>query len=293
MRFDEVQPIPVNVFSTETPATVRVVSNRRLTSREAEEVRLITLDLTATGGFPYREGQAVAVEIPGWPDKGHGSAWRYYSIASSRGGEEPGRPSLSICVKRVRRYDPETGHELPSAAGQLCEIAPGDELRVAGPFGQTFLLPEDPASNLILVATGTGVSPFRAFVRRIYGERTDWTGEVWLFAGATRADMALFRDELEGFAAGQRRFHYQPVFSREETPGEGGRPHVHHRMAEHGEALWALLDDSRTYLYMCGLKGMVEPVERLLDVWSHRDGISARAFHRMLQDTGRLRVEVY
>jgi ferredoxin--NADP+ reductase len=293
MPADQAQTIPVNRFPTDAPARVQVAANRRLTPAGADEVRLITLDLSPAGSFPYREGQAVAVEIPGWPDKGHGSAWRYYSIASGRGGDDAGSKTLSLCVKRVRRFDPESGIELPSATSHLCDAAPGDELNLAGPFGQTFLLPDDPASNLILVATGTGVSPFRAFLRHLYRERTDWTGQIWLFSGAKSSAEALFRDELDALAGEQPSFHYHPTLSLEEQAADGGHLHVHHRMAQHGEALWALLDDPRTYLYLCGVKGMVEPVEHLLDLWSHRDGISARAFHRMLQDTNRLRVEVY
>ena len=65
--------------------------------------------------FRYREGQSLGVQVPGLRDKGHGSQLRFYSIASSRGGEDGQRASLAICVKRTRRLDPETGAELPSA----------------------------------------------------------------------------------------------------------------------------------------------------------------------------------
>jgi ferredoxin--NADP+ reductase len=293
MPAHEAQPVPVNLFPTDAPARVRVAANRRLTPPDADEVRLITLDLSPAGRFPYREGQAVAVEIPGWPDRGHGSAWRFYSIASSRGGDDAGPDNLSLCVKRVRRFDPESGLELPSATSPLCDASPGQELNLAGPFGQTFLLPDDPASNLILVATGTGISPFRAFLRHIYRDRTDWTGQIWLFSGSKSGAEALFRDEFDALAGEFSGFRYHPSFSMEEQAPDGAHLHVHHRMAQHGDALWTLLDDPKTHLYLCGVKGMVEPVERLLDLWSHRDGISARAFHRMLQDTNRLRVEVY
>jgi len=40
-------------------------------------------------------------------------------------------------------------------------VAVGDRLDVVGPFGSTFLMPEDPDADLLMICTGTGVSPLR------------------------------------------------------------------------------------------------------------------------------------
>ena len=40
----------------------------------------------------------------------------------------------------------------------------------AGPTGKILLMPEDPNSVFIMVATGTGIAPYRAFWRRQFME---------------------------------------------------------------------------------------------------------------------------
>ncbi len=285
------EPVPQNLYTTDVPGVARVVSNVRLTPEPGEDIRHLVLD-TAGLDFRYIEGQSLGVQVPGLRDKGHGSQLRFYSIASSRGGEDGRGDTLALCVKRARKLDPATGAELPSATGQICALKPGDELAICGPFGQGFVLPENPASNLILVATGTGMAPFRGFLRRLYRERGDWTGQVRLFSGTRTAAEAVYREEVEGYRS-HAGFGCAHAFSQEEQTADGHRMHVHHRMAEQLDDLWRLLDDPATYLYLCGLKGMEEPIERLLEERAKRDGISWRACHRMLQDTGRLRVETY
>ena len=48
----------------------------------------------------------------------------------------------------------------------------GDVVRVTGPTGKGMLLPEDAAADIIMVATGTGIAPYRSFIRRLFVERT-------------------------------------------------------------------------------------------------------------------------
>jgi ferredoxin--NADP+ reductase len=42
--------------------------------------------------------------------------------------------------------------------------------RRAGPTGKILLMPEDPNAVFIMVATGTGIAPYRAFWRRQFME---------------------------------------------------------------------------------------------------------------------------
>ena len=41
---------------------------------------------------------------------------------------------------------------------------------MTGPSGKVLLLPNDPLAVVIMVATGTGIAPYRAFWRRFFFE---------------------------------------------------------------------------------------------------------------------------
>merc|ERR1712129_546732 len=75
----------------------------------------------------------------------------------------------------------------------LCDTKPGEEVKMTGPAGKVMLLPEeDPSTNYIMVATGTGIAPYRGFVRRLFTEDTPakraYKGTAWLFLGVANSD---------------------------------------------------------------------------------------------------------
>jgi sulfite reductase alpha subunit-like flavoprotein len=68
-----------------------------------------------------------------------------------------------------------------------------------GPTGKVLLMPEADKA-LIMVATGTGIAPFRAFWRRCFYENVPnykFTGLFWLFMGVANSDSKLYDDELQ------------------------------------------------------------------------------------------------
>lgn len=51
-----------------------------------------------------------------------------------------------------------------------------------------------------MVATGTGIAPYRAFWRRFFLEEIEgykFTGLAWLFMGVANSDAKLYDDELQ------------------------------------------------------------------------------------------------
>jgi ferredoxin--NADP+ reductase len=284
--------IPLNVYRVSAPGVARVVSNERITPASHDEVRHIVLDLEGLD-YRYLEGQSLGVLPPGADDRGRPNKLRLYSIASTRTGDDGRGRTASLCVKRVVYQDPTTGAPRRGVASNyLCDLEPGAEVRVTGPVGKSFLLPEDPATNLILVATGTGIAPFRAFLRRIYRELPSWEGAVFLFFGVRTAAEYLYRDELESF--GDRPgYRLHTAFSREQATADGRRLYVQHRMAEQVEAIWDLLDRENTLLYVCGLKGMELGIAETLEARAAADGVDGKALLNALQKSGRLLVETY
>ncbi len=288
---DEPELIPLNTYPLSQPAQALVVSNKRISHPDCDDVHHVVLNLTGLN-LRYLEGQCLGVLIPGLDDKGHASKQRLYSIASSRAGDDGNGQTASLCVKRVIKRD-EHGHVIPgNPSSYLCDVQAGDSVQITGPVGKSFLLPTDPASHLILAATGTGVAPFRGFLRHIFRERTDWTGKVWLFQGAKSAGEALYQSEFESYRRFPN-FQYHLALSREETGHDGHRMYVHHRIHEQIEPVWELLDHEKTHVFICGKKGMEEHIERVLNHRAKVAGVSWANFRHLLIDTGRLLIETY
>ena len=70
----------------------------------------------------------------------------------------------------------------------------------AGPTGKVLLLPQDSNAVHIMVATGTGIAPYRAYLRRMFMEDVPnykFTGLAWLFMGVANSDATLYDDEFQ------------------------------------------------------------------------------------------------
>lgn len=284
--------IPFNLYKIKSPGIARVWSNVRLTPAHLDDVRHIVVDLDGLE-YRYLEGQSLGVMAPGVSADGKPNKLRLYSIASTRSGDDGGGRTASLCVKRLIYRDEESGQDIKGVASNfLCDAVPGDPVAVTGPVGKAFLLPEDPTSNLIMVATGTGIAPFRAFLLRAFRERSDWTGKVYLFFGVRTEAEFLYRQELEEMT---REFGVQLVtaFSREQTTAEGKRMYVQHRIAERVEEVWSLLQDEKTYFYICGLKGMEEGIEQVLETRCHAEGGAWTSFREQMHESDRYLVETY
>jgi ferredoxin--NADP+ reductase len=284
--------VPIKLYRVSSPGIARVLANERLTPAAcADDVRHIVLDLSKLE-YPYREGQSLGVLPPGVDVRGHAHKLRLYSIASSRLGDDGLGTTASLCVKRVVYKDPVTFEEHRGVASNyLCDLKPGDEVKITGPDGKHFVLHDNPATNLILVATGTGIAPFRGFLRHIYRERDDWTGAVSLFFGVRYQSECFYREEFDSYL-GRSGYDRSYAFSREQTNAGGGRMYVQHRMAERLGALRDLLERDDTYLYVCGLKGMDDGIKAVFTELARSYDAPWASFHDM-RKAGRILIETY
>src|SRR5215467_13190875 len=147
----------INTYNRGKPAKATVVGNYRLTSADAgSDVRHIILDFHDQT-FPVLEGQSVGIVPPGVDANGKPHAVRLYSVASPRDGEKPNANNLALTVKR---------EPAGVCSNYICDLPKGAKVDVTGPFGATFLMPNDPSTNIIMICTGTGSAPFRGFTER-------------------------------------------------------------------------------------------------------------------------------
>src|SRR5204862_6236564 len=140
----------VNLYSLEKPAIATVGGNFRLTADDASsDIRHIVLEFGGAA-FPVLEGQTIGILPPGVDATGRPHHVRLYSVASPRDGERPRYNNLSLTVKRVTE-DHEGQRVAGVASNYLCDLAKGDSVRVGGPYGATFLMPNHPGSRLLMV----------------------------------------------------------------------------------------------------------------------------------------------
>jgi ferredoxin--NADP+ reductase len=294
--------VPVNVYKNKAPFTGKVVSTKRIVGPKATgETCHIVID--HEGKFPYWEGQSWGVIPPGNREKdGKPHSVRLYSIASSRYGDDMTGNTGSLCVRRATYWDPVMKADDPAKKGIcsnfLCDTQPGDEVKMTGPAGKVMLLPEeDPNTDYIMVATGTGIAPYRGFIRRLFVEDTPaaeaYKGQAWLFLGVANKDALLYDDEFQDVKTNHPdQFRLTYALSREEMNLDGGKMYIQDRMKEHAEEIFEKLDNG-AHIYFCGLKGMMPGIQDMLLDVTKRKNIDYEEWLKGLKANKQWHVEVY
>ena len=269
----------INLYNRTKPAIATVTGSYRLTEASAEnDVRHIILDFGDTH-FPVLEGQSIGIIPPGVDADGKPHNIRLYSVASPRHGERPNRNNLALTVKR----EPQG-----LCSNYLCNLQKGDKVEVTGPFGATFLMPDDPAANIVMICTGTGSAPFRGFTEWRRRTMANAPGRLVLFFGARRPE------ELPYFGPLQKvpETLLAKYFAYSRVPGQP-KTYVQDLMRREAEMLSQLLASEATHLYVCGLKGMEQGVEEALSDVCRGAGRVWSELRQEMRGSGRYHVETY
>jgi benzoyl-CoA 2,3-dioxygenase component A len=274
--------------------TATVVGNVRVTevgktAGSDYDTHHIVLDF-GTMPFPVLEGQSIGIVPPGVDAIGRTHNARQYSIASPRNGERPGYNNLSLTIKRVLQDhdgDPVRG----VASNYMCDLKVGDKVEVIGPFGTSFLMPNHPRSNIVMICTGTGSAPMRAMTewrRRLRASGKFEGGKLMLFFGARTQEELPYFGPLQSLPKDFIDTNF--AFSR--TPGKPKR-YVQDVMRERAADLAVLLQDPNTFFYVCGLKSMEEGVVLALRDVAQGAGLNWETVGGALKREGRLHLETY
>jgi ferredoxin--NADP+ reductase len=295
--------IPVNIYRPNKPFVGKCLSNEELVGEGGiGTVRHLTFDLSE-GDLHYLEGQSIGIIPDGMDEKGKPHKLRLYSIASTRHGDHLDDKTVSLCVRQLEYKHPETGEMVYGVCSTfLCNIEPGADVKITGPVGKEMLLPDDPNANVIMMATGTGIAPFRAYLWRMFkeGERAlnsdynDFKGSAWLIFGIPTSPNILYKEELEALQQQYpENFRLTYAISREQKNSQGGRMYIQDRVAEHAEELWKLIQQENTHTYICGLKGMEGGIDEALSAVAAKDGVNWSEYQRGMKKAGRWHVETY
>jgi len=202
----------------------------------APEVRHFVFEVPGVESLGAEPGQFVSFR----GEVGGRHVTRAYSLAGLPQGNR-----FELCLNRVKEgvFSP-----------WLFELAPGGQVEMQGPLG--YFTPRRPFRDSVLVATGTGVAPFRAYLQA--PEVIGSGAEITLLFGTRHEESLLYRSEFEQLEARNPRFRYLPTLTRPSPGWEGRTGRVQAHLDE------ALRGRSDVDVYICGLKEMVDEVRALL-----------------------------
>jgi len=252
-------------YDTSRSMSASVVSSTRITPDDSEtELRHIDLAVDSID-FDYQVGQSVGVLVPGPHEFGQKEYLRLYSIAGG-GTTDDFKPVISLLVKRCFYIDDYNGERYDGkASNYLCDLKTGDTVTLVGPYNLAFALPKEKDANLLMIGLGTGIAPFRAFIKHIYNELGGWQGNVRLYHGAMRGielaymndqnnDLKYYYDEetFKAFEALSPRAHFDVPVDLEGA------------IAQNADEVWTMLQDPKTYVYVAGLKQISKQLDEAL-----------------------------
>jgi ferredoxin--NADP+ reductase len=244
---------PQTSASEATDAVIQ--ATKRITPESTDEVRQIVLRINMPA-FYFLEGQNVGVLTPGPHPYGNKTHHRYYTIANAKKSADGEGVELELLVRRCFYIDEVSGEEYPGeASNYLCNAQPGDKISITGPHHSPFLVPADKTSNLLMLGTGTGIAPFRAFLHRIYDEQARWGGKVRLYYGArTGAECLYMNDINQDLATYYDQATFQAIQSLSQGVLTDESDALKNGVEDHAAEIWHLLQNPKTHVYLCGMK---------------------------------------
>jgi CDP-4-dehydro-6-deoxyglucose reductase, E3 len=198
------------------------------------QVRELTVG--AGEGFRFLPGQWVSFRLP---DDGESRVARAYSIASAPRDDG----IFQVAITRV---------EGGPGSNYLHTVEPPTVLPMTGPEGFFTLHPPD--RPILMIATGTGVSPMRSML--LSHERLPRT--ILLLGSRTHEDL-VYREDFEQIATRCSSFAFEPTLSRAHDGWEGRRGYVQTHVKELVAELGGDCD-----VYVCGLHKMIQEVRAVV-----------------------------
>lgn len=181
---------------------------------------------------------------------------RFYSIASAQ--DEVGS-EVHLTVNVVR-YQVDDKIRMGGASGFLAnQIADQDQVKIFIEHNDNFRLPDDTDAPIIMIAAGTGIAPFRAFLQQRASQGA--TGKNWLFFGNPHfiSDF-LYQVEWQSYVKEGLLTHIDLAWSRDQAE----KIYVQDKLMAQASNIWQWLQEG-AFIYVCGdAKRMAKAVDLAL-----------------------------
>ncbi len=248
---------------------------------DSNEIRELVIEIDHAD-FQCAAGQSIGVLAPLPQDSDEPFHLRWYSIADIPGKDHHGRPNVTICVRRVVTKHPITGETVRGlASNYLCDLKPGSSLNVAGPKGIAFPIPTDPTATLILIGAGTGIAPFRVFIKTLHRKYPEWKGAIRLFYGSRTGLDTLYRnDPSEDLQQYFDEETFKAFSALSPEPNWADPIAWDLAFSERGNEILSLIEKPNTYIYVAGR----EEVRKNLDTLFSKLLGSENRWNLMRQD---------
>lgn len=227
----------------------------------APTVRHLAFERADGKPLVFKPGQFLQVHFQyddGKPTK------RSYSVATVGEADSDEVQRVEIAVSYV---------EGGAATRLLGDLEHGQEIEASGPYGRFCLMDADANRRYLLIATGTGVTPYRAMLPRIEKLMRERDCRFVLLYGARNETEVLYGEEFEAFARAHDNFTFHPCLSRGARPD----PRPGDRLGYVQSVLPELEPDPEGDIaYLCGNPDMVDATFAALK----EAGLSVRQIRR-------------
>ncbi len=279
--------IPPEVFNVRR-WRCRVRSNRNV----ASFIKELVLELPAGEEVPFRAGGFVQLSCPphtvryrdfdiGQRYRGDWDRFRMWQYVSHCEAElsraysmanYPGEKGIITLNVRIASPPPGLLHAPPGVmSSYIFGLRPGDEVTIAGPFGEFFARDSD--AEMCFVGGGAGMAPMRSHIfDQLLRLKTKRKISFWY--GARSLNEAFYVRDFDRLQAEHENFRWQLVLSQplEEDGWEGPTGFVHQVLLE--RYLKEHPAPEEVEYYLCGPPPMTQAVvELLLELGVERENI--------------------
>ena len=192
-------------------------------------------------GFSFSPGQFLIFQIPDATKV----VRRSYSISTAPSDRE----HFEICVRAVAGG---------TGSNWVHRLRAGDRVKVEGPHGK-FVLDESSDREILMVATGTGISPIKSMLLHLLDRRS--RRRVRLFFGVRNESDLFYTDLFRGLQAHYPELETHVILSAPDPERWAGpRGRVTDLIARHVTPA----DAEHTDVYLCGSRAMIASSKELL-----------------------------